>query len=256
LSGGEPLLRDDLPVLVARAREHGLIVQLSTNGLLLKEDVFYRCVVAGLDYVTISLDALDPRTFSQLRGVCLSKVLEGIDFALQLHETHDHLHVGLKCVVSRLSLYGVFDLIGMAIARQLYLGLQPFHTQFGANPEAASHLGFSQDDLPNLEAVFEEILQSKQESNLLINHAAYLAHFPQWLAHGTLPFGFSCPAGEETVNIDVHLNLKPCWTFSPIGNLLDRSLASLWVSPAFESVRVAMRTQQCEGCWLTCHTDL
>ena len=256
LSGGEPLLRTDLPVLVARAKKHNLIVQLSTNGLLLEKAIFHQSVAAGLDYVTVSLDTLNPRTFSRLRRVPQSKVLDGLEAALQLCKTYSHLRVGLKCVVSRLNLYDIFDLIDMAVAKQLYLGLQPFHAQFAVDPEAVPRLGFSQGDMPELEGVFDRIMENKQEANVLINHVPYLAHFPQWLVYGTLPVDFSCFAGEETVNVDVHLNLKPCWMFPSIGNLASQSLARLWALPEFEAVRRMMKSRQCTGCWLTCHTDL
>lgn len=256
LSGGEPLLRADLPALVSRAKKHYLIVQLSTNGLLLKRDVFYESVAVGLDYVTVSLDTLDPPTFAQLRGVPLSKVLNGVDAALQLRETYPYLRVGLKCVVSRLNLQDVFDLIDMAAARKLYLGLQPFHAQFADNPRAVTRLGFSESDILELEETFDYIVKKKKESGIVINHVPYLAHFPQFLVHGTLPADFSCYAGEQTVNIDVHLNLKPCWMFPPIGNLANHSLAILWKSPRFDTARSRMKSRQCTGCWLTCHTDL
>ena len=256
LSGGEPLLRADLPALVAHAKKHHLTVQLSTNGLLLKKLVFYQSVAAGLDYATVSVDTLNPQTFVLLRGVPLRKVLDGVGAALQLRETYPHLRVGLKCVVSRLNLHDIFDLIDMAIAKQLYVGLQPFHMHFAVDPKAVQQLGFSQGDMPELEGVFDRIIENKRKANVLINHIPYLAHFPQWLVYGTLPLDFSCSAGEQTVNVDVHLNLKPCWMFPPIGNLANQSLARLWTLPEFEAVRCMMKSHQCTGCWLTCHTDL
>lgn len=256
LSGGEPLLRADLPVLVAQAKKRRLIVQLSTNGLLLKTDVFYQSVVAGLDYLTVSLDTLDPQTFFRLRGVHLHRVLDGIDAALQLCKVYPSLRVGLKCVVSRLNLREVLDLVDMAVARNLYLGLQPFHAQFANNPRAVSRLGFSASNILELEETFDHIVKKKKESGIIINHVSYLAHFPQWLAYGTLPVDFSCYAGEQTVNIDVHLNLKPCWMFPSVGSLANHLLATLWKSPKFDAVRSNMKSRRCAGCWLTCHTDL
>lgn len=255
LSGGEPLLRADLPALVAQAKKRRLIVQLSTNGLLLGKEVFHQCVAAGLDYVTVSLDTLDPQTFFQIRGGHLYRVLDGIDTALQLCKMCPGLRVGLKCVVSRLNLQDVFDLIDMAVARKLYLGLQPFHAQFTDNPSAVSRLAFSESDILELEETFDRIVK-KKESGIIINHVSYLAHFPQFLVYGILPASFSCCAGEETVNIDVHLNLKPCWMFPPIGNLANQPLVTLWKSPKFDAVRSKMKSRQCTGCWLTCHTDL
>ena len=84
LTGGEPLLRRDLPDLVARLRRAAPAADLTltTNGYLLG-----RCAddlrAAGLDRVTVSLDALDDVTFARLngRGFAVGPVLAGIDAA-------------------------------------------------------------------------------------------------------------------------------------------------------------------------------
>ena len=84
LTGGEPLLRSDLADLVARLNEVPGIrdIALTTNGILLSryaEDLRK----AGLDRVTVSLDALDTTIFRKMNGGFDSprQVLEGIDAA-------------------------------------------------------------------------------------------------------------------------------------------------------------------------------
>src|SRR5262245_13157557 len=64
ITGGEPLLRRDLPVLVQMLAElPGLQdLALTTNGLLLAEQA-EALARAGLRRVTVSLDALDTPTF-------------------------------------------------------------------------------------------------------------------------------------------------------------------------------------------------
>jgi cyclic pyranopterin phosphate synthase len=85
ITGGEPLLRKDLPELVARlARIPGLRdLSLTTNGELLSgcaDDL----KAAGLQRVTVSLDSLDPENFLRMSGGRgnLKRVLAGIDAAL------------------------------------------------------------------------------------------------------------------------------------------------------------------------------
>ena len=84
LTGGEPLVRQDLPVLIEKlARLDGLDdLCLTTNGALLSEriDALKR---AGLQRINISIDSLDADKFKRMtkRGD-LNKVLEGI-FAAQ-----------------------------------------------------------------------------------------------------------------------------------------------------------------------------
>ena len=80
LTGGEPLLRKDIVVLVKGIKEIEGIQQvtLTTNGILL--DTYGKALVeAGIDAVNISLDTLNRKKYAALTGYdCLSKVLKGV----------------------------------------------------------------------------------------------------------------------------------------------------------------------------------
>ena len=67
LTGGEPLLRRDVPQLVARIAELRPRPELSitTNGILLGRDAA-ALAAAGLDRVNVSLDTLDPVRFKRI----------------------------------------------------------------------------------------------------------------------------------------------------------------------------------------------
>ena len=83
LTGGEPLMRRGLEVLVADlATIDGLEVTLTTNGALLA-DRAQALRDAGLDRITVSLDALDDEIFKCMNDVDfpVAKVLEGIGAA-------------------------------------------------------------------------------------------------------------------------------------------------------------------------------
>lgn len=71
LSGGEPTLRDDLPEIVAAAKEAGCrYVQLNTNGLRLAEDPGYVAALAaaGLSFVFLQFDGTEEAIHEALRG--------------------------------------------------------------------------------------------------------------------------------------------------------------------------------------------
>lgn len=89
ITGGEPLLRKGLEDLIkelSRLRTHAnqpVEIALTTNGVLLAQKA-KALRDAGLDRITVSLDALDHALFRQMSGIegsSPSTVLEGIDAA-------------------------------------------------------------------------------------------------------------------------------------------------------------------------------
>lgn len=83
LTGGEPLIRHDLHVLVAMlAQIPDLDLTLTTNGALLARQA-QQLKDAGLKRVTVSLDSLDNSVFKAMNDVDfpVEKVLEGMDAA-------------------------------------------------------------------------------------------------------------------------------------------------------------------------------
>ena len=98
ITGGEPLLRRDLANLVAMLSDYGIDLALTTNGALLSK---YALVLAkaGLNRVTVSLDALDDETFRSMNDmndekISLQQILDGIESA-----TNSGLEVKINCVV-------------------------------------------------------------------------------------------------------------------------------------------------------------
>jgi GTP 3',8-cyclase len=83
LTGGEPTLRRDLPLLVRRLRAiNGLEeIALSTNGHRLAE-MAAPLRAAGVDRLNVSLDSLDQQKFERItRGGDLGRVLAGLEAA-------------------------------------------------------------------------------------------------------------------------------------------------------------------------------
>ena len=83
LTGGEPLVRRDFPMLLAMLAEiPDLDLTLTTNGALLARHA-QALKDAGLKRITVSLDSLDNETFKALNDVDfpVEKVLEGMEAA-------------------------------------------------------------------------------------------------------------------------------------------------------------------------------
>jgi cyclic pyranopterin phosphate synthase len=82
ITGGEPMVRAHLPVLIGRLAELGIDLAMTTNGSTLAHQAG-DLVGAGLRRINISCDSLRPDRFAAITGRdSLQQVLEGIDAAL------------------------------------------------------------------------------------------------------------------------------------------------------------------------------
>ncbi|MBD3794032.1 MAG: GTP 3',8-cyclase MoaA [Campylobacterales bacterium] len=102
ITGGEPLLREDLDTFIRMIHDYkpDIDLALTTNGYLLP-DVAYRLKAAGLGRLNISLDSLKPHVAAKIaQKDVLAKVLDGIERALT---------VGLKVKINMVPLKGIND---------------------------------------------------------------------------------------------------------------------------------------------------
>jgi cyclic pyranopterin phosphate synthase len=97
LTGGEPTVRANLPILIEQLSSLGVDLSLTTNGTTLT-NLAPALVSAGLERINISLDSLKRERFEQItRRDELDKVLEGIDAAVGAGLAP----VKINCVVMR-----------------------------------------------------------------------------------------------------------------------------------------------------------
>jgi MoaA/NifB/PqqE/SkfB family radical SAM enzyme len=92
ISGGEPLLHPDLDAIIARIRKNGIMAGLITNGYLLVADRIERLNRAGLEYLQISIDNVQPDDVSK-------KSLKVLDKKLELLAEHADFQVNLNSVL-------------------------------------------------------------------------------------------------------------------------------------------------------------
>ena len=91
LTGGEPMLRKNIELLIKGLKDDALVneVSITTNGSLLDHDKIRLLKTNGLDAITISLDSLSQDITDELNPTNnnISKVLNSIDNALKIFGT-------------------------------------------------------------------------------------------------------------------------------------------------------------------------
>ncbi len=99
LTGGEPLLRQDIPELVSILKNKLLVpdVAITTNGWLLEKAV-PALKIAGVNRLNVSVDSLDDNTAGRLNGLGfkISRVLSAIDAACDAA-----IPVKINCVIQK-----------------------------------------------------------------------------------------------------------------------------------------------------------
>jgi pyrroloquinoline quinone biosynthesis protein E len=111
LSGGEPLTRRDLPVLVRHARQLGYYTNLITSGYGMTEARIVELKEAGLDHIQVSIQSPDPALNDFLAG---TESYEHKKEVARLVKKHGYPMV-LCVVVHRQNIHQMRDILEMAV---------------------------------------------------------------------------------------------------------------------------------------------
>ncbi len=155
ITGGEPLVRRDIEVLISKIRSVPGIreIALSTNGVFLKEKA-RGLKDAGVDRVNISLDTLRrDRFFTIARMDRLGEVLRGIDAALAVGFSPVKINTVLMKGVNEDE---ILDLVRFGIERGIelrFIELMPTDESVEADP--LKHFFSTQEAKKIVEQVYE-----------------------------------------------------------------------------------------------------
>ncbi|OPX88250.1 MAG: Antilisterial bacteriocin subtilosin biosynthesis protein AlbA [Pelotomaculum sp. PtaB.Bin013] len=109
ISGGEPLLRNDLTELIAYTVSKGIRVTISSNGTLLNEERAKTFNILGISYIGVSLDgtgAINDR-FRGREGA-FNVALNGIRNCIAVGQ-----RVGLRFTINRHNYHGINDIFDL-----------------------------------------------------------------------------------------------------------------------------------------------
>ena len=92
ISGGEPMMHPDLDEIIRHIRRRGMIAGLISNGYYMTPERIRRLNEAGLEYLQISIDNVEPDEVSK-------KSLKNLDRKLQNLAGHADFHVNINSVI-------------------------------------------------------------------------------------------------------------------------------------------------------------
>ncbi len=230
-SGGEPLERQDLEVLVRRGRELDFYTNLITSGIGLSEERARRLAAAGLDSLQLSVQAAEAGLSDAIAG------LKSFRAKRQVAEMtrRVNLPLSMNVVLHRLNLDQLAEIVDLCAAwgaERLELANAQYYGWALANRE---QLLPARDQLERAEAVYQRRKADlKDKMELIWVRPDYYEPFPK-----------PCMGGWGQIHLTVSPDgtALPCPVASTIATLRfdsvrERSLGWIWrESPSFNRFR-------------------
>lgn len=247
LSGGEPLLREDIGQLIDYAKSLGMNVALDSNGFLVPERLND---LKNLDSLAVSLDG-KPEHHDLLRGKGSAlKALEGIKRALEAG-----MKVNVNMVINRYNLNDIDYLIGLA--RKF-----GFKMEFNLMITNIFGEGISGEEIKPTNEQFKKSIKKiiklkKEGAPILFSADAYESVLNCWqdfsiegIINGEPPKGMPlCPAGRFFCLIDADGTLWACPHL--IGKIKAKNALKAGVARAWQ----VANNHPCKGCYQIYHHE-
>ena len=247
LSGGEPLLRPDLPALAAHAVRRGCTVVVGTNGTLLTAAKVAMLKDAGVSGVAVSVDSLEPGAHDAFRGG--SHALQRTMAALE-HLKAQQLDFVIQTTASPANEQQIPQIVRWAAEQ----GAVCFNLYFLVPTGRGADLV---DLAPaRIESLLSELAAAEQEQRgAMMVRAKCAPHFIRHV-HGTDPdspvlsYRTRCPCGIDYCRITPDGKLTPCPYMPTVaGDLRRQTFGEIWrESQLLASLRERSLGGRCGRC--------
>ncbi|MDG6222464.1 MAG: radical SAM protein [Candidatus Bathyarchaeota archaeon] len=232
LSGGEPLLREDIYDIIKYGADRGLRMGMGSNGMLIDDEVAKKLKEAGMWTVAISLDSSKPERHDEFRGVkgCWKHAINAIKALKKAG-----IEVQVNCTVTQQNYDEVEDI--MALAENL--GVENFHLFFLVPTGRGTDI---QDITPHM---YEEMIAktlaktTKYKLNVKPSCAPQFMRVAKDQGVDMSRWVRGCMAGLYYCRIYPSGEVTPC-PYMPVnlGNIREKSFKDIWFnSEVFNALR-------------------
>ena len=231
LTGGEPLLRKDLFEIIDLALSHGLCPCVTTNGLLITEEIARQFGKRELAWLNVSLEGATAATNDPIRGSgTFDRVVE------QLRILRKHCRFTLAFTIMSTNLHEVQACA--RLAEELGAGTAVFRPLYPVGV-ARHHL----DLMPTFQQYSDALLEleSMRDEHLDLNHIDPFSPARRQKASANTCQNHGCGAGNTVCSVSVSGDVSPCSFLGPdsyTANVRQQSLRDIWDnSQGFTSIR-------------------
>ena len=178
LTGGEPFIRSDLPLLAGRAINAGMHPRIQTNGLASVEDL-QKCADFGVRDISISLDSLNPNTQDFLNGEFENTWDTAINTIANIGKTlGSGTFAAFGCVFSPFNFREVTKVIKFATEIGFWVSLVPAHSSSPIEPRSFStfkqSVGFKPEQFNEIDEVIDQIRSMKKNGFNIYDSDQYI----------------------------------------------------------------------------------
>jgi molybdenum cofactor biosynthesis enzyme MoaA len=182
ISGGEPLLRDDIDLIVKTARILGFKpISLFTNGLLLPK---HEKILDDLDFIQISLDTINENIQDEIFGIqhCgLTRQLLDIITYYAGQQQKRHFRINLNAVLMPDQLDEIIPLYNFASKIGVRLTISPQLLENGQYVEA-----FANNQ--KYHSVIDYLITLKSQSGTVMDTSEFLSHIREFTPFPCYPY--------------------------------------------------------------------
>jgi MoaA/NifB/PqqE/SkfB family radical SAM enzyme len=247
LSGGEPLLRNDLEELITTLSQDFKVL-LTTNGILLSQERVTSLAKSGLRNLILSLDSLNAETYRQLRGIPFQLAERALESLLYGKKNYPQLEIGVNCVVNRYNIGSLEDFSRQFFKKIPRVGRISF-LAYDRVRTGNNELLPTKEQYSVLLAEIENLIAMKKAGYWIMNSEENLRNIFDYLFGKKTGEEIRCGAGFFSVTVGSAMTLHPCLQLPAIADLKVENLSEVWFSAKMKAQREKMLKGQCSGCF-------
>jgi len=253
ICGGEPLVRPDVQQVIQLAKERGFRTTLISNGWLIDEGLLDELERAGLNTLIISLNSLSAAVHDHSRGKpgsherimrlvaawCATSRRTDLLFSTIVLEPNCGELATLARFVRERGLRGI--LYQVLLPTEVHYGFSEMATM----PEIAADWHESNPfwvtSLATLGQQIDELLDLQAKGYPILNPASQLRRFVAYYEHPGGTAKVRCLGTHFRLHVDPVGDMRLCYGFPPIGNVLRDDPRQAWKSERAAQIRSASK---------------
>lgn len=243
LSGGEPLLRDDIYELIEYGNKLGLIMCLGSNGTLINNDNIKKIKKAGVRSIAMSIDLTSKVIHDEFRGLkgAFDRTVEAIKSSIK-----EGINVQVNTTISKINNKEIHKLLSFFEN----LGVKNVHVLFLVETGRAKEISETSLSKEEYEDALREVLSFESKMFIKPTCAPQALPMAKEMGIDLKRVNKGCIAGSAyasvlhngDVNICPYANVK-------CGNIRENSFYDIWnKSPIFNSLRENKLKGRCKSC--------